>query len=297
LVAIFAWTFLYSFQYIYRLWLTPDYQHGFFVPIFCLFLLWQRRAMMTEIPAKGSWWGLAFFALWATVRLYGTYFNYTWLQHASLIPGVAAIVLFVGGWRAMHWAWPSILFMAFMIPLPGTLTDFLSQPLQKVGSILSVFAIQTLGIPAMRADTVIQLRDMPLNVAEACSGIRMLMLFFALCVGAAFLMTKKPLWERLLIVASAIPIAIVANVVRLTLTAIFAEIVSKWPHLLLSAEAAKVWPAKFTETWAHDLPGLFMMPVGLLLLWIEWALLSKLFIEESADRAVAIRASHPGAHP
>jgi exosortase/archaeosortase family protein len=173
----------------------------------------------------------------------------------------------------------------------------------------------------MRAGNVIQLREMPLNVAEACSGIRMLMLFFAICVGGAFVMkNRKPTegvedffgsipvigpllalnianWERWVIMISSIPIAIVANVFRLTMTAIFAEIVGKWPNQLLSEEAAKLWPGNFTQTWAHDLPGLMMMPAGLILLWIEWTLLTKLFIEESSDRAAAIRGTARGLLP
>jgi exosortase/archaeosortase family protein len=129
----------------------------------------------------------------------------------------------------------------------------------------------------------------PLNVAEACSGIRMLMLFFALCVGASFLLTKKALWERIVIVISAIPIAVVANVLRLTLIAIFTKMILTWPNYLLSEKLLADWPNNVTETWAHDVPGLMMMPIGLILLWIEWILISKLFVEEPAERAASIR--------
>ncbi|MCC6126731.1 MAG: exosortase/archaeosortase family protein [Pirellulales bacterium] len=313
LAAVFIWTYTFTgkesvntLRYLWIQWFSPDYQHGFFVLPFCAFLLWSRREMMTEIPARGSWWGLAFFGLWAGMRLFGVYYNYAWFQHASIIPGVAAITLFVGGWQAFAWAWPSIVFMAFMIPLPGMATDFLSQPLQRIGSFCSAYLIQTFGIPAMRSGVVIQLRDMPLNVAEACSGIRMLMLFFALCVGGAFLMKKNPWWERLLIVASAIPIAVAANVVRLTLIALFSEMVSKWPSLLdlslwhtlkLNEIALPNWPADVTKTWVHNLPGLLMMPVGMVLLLLEWTLLSRLFIEEPADRTASIRGTTRGLLP
>jgi exosortase/archaeosortase family protein len=125
----------------------------------------------------------------------------------------------------------------------------------------------------------------------------MLMLFFALCVGGAFIMKKNPWWERLLIVGSAIPIAVVANITRLTLIAVFSEIVSKWPTYLLSTEQAAKWPGNVTETWAHDLPGLLMMPVGMILLWIEWMLFSKLFIKEPEDRIVGIRGMSRGLLP
>jgi exosortase len=301
LAAVFVWTYTFAakessntLRYLWSQWFTPDYQHGFFVLPFCAFLLWNRREMMTSIPARGSWWGLAFFGIWAGMRLFGVYENYAWFHHASLIPGVAAITLFVGGWQALAWAWPSIVFMAFMIPLPGMATDFLSQPLQRIGSMCSAYIIQTLGIPAMRSGVVIQLGDLPLNVAEACSGIRMLMLFFALCVGGAFLMKKSPLWERIVIVVSAIPIAVAANVIRLTLIAVFSQLVSSKPTFWLSAAQAAEWPKNLTTTWPHDVPGLLMMPVGMALLLLEWTLLSRLFIEEPADRTAAIRGTTRG---
>jgi exosortase len=292
--------------YLWHSWHTDDYQHGYFVLPFCAYLLWSRRDMMTEIPAQGSWWGLAFFAVWAGMRIFGVFLNLAWFQHASIIPGAAAIVLFVGGWQAILWAWPAIVFMVFMIPLPGMATDFLSQPLQSIGSRCSVFIIQTLGISAMRDGNAIKLSKMTqdLNVAEACSGIRMLMLFFALCVGASFLMTKKQWWERLLIVASAIPIAVAANVVRLTLIALFSQLVSTWPSLvnvfllnLLNDKSSPVWPDDVRFTWVHNLPGYLMMPIGMLFLWLEWTLYTKLFVEEPEDRNAGFRTVTRGLLP
>jgi exosortase len=293
-----------------RLWFIwrhdESYTYGFFVLPFCLYLLWYRRDMMKKIPAQGSWWGLAFFALWVGIRVYGVYFNYAWLPYASIVPCAAGITLFVGGWPALLWAWPALVFMAFMIPLPGAATALLSQPLQKIGSVCTVFTIQTLGIPSMRTENQIILSSLPepLNVAEVCSGLRMLMLSFTLCVGGAFLMTKKAWWERLLIVVSAIPIAIVANISRLTLTAIFCQMVTKWPGLadafplrLMNEKSDLVWPHDVTSYWVHNLPGLLMMPIGMILLLIEWTLFTKLFLEEPADRTMSVRGTTRGLLP
>jgi exosortase/archaeosortase family protein len=96
-------------------------------------------------------------------------------------------------------------------------------------------------------------------------------------------------WERWLIVLSSIPIAIAANVLRLSLIAIFTKMILTWPKILLSEAMIKDWPNNVTETWAHDVPGLMMMPIGLLLLWLEWAIISKLFIEEPITGTASIR--------
>jgi exosortase len=289
-----------TFVRLFWVWKSPDYQHGFLVIPFSIFLLWYRRDMMKSVPARGSWWGLAFFGIWAAMRLFSSHYNVVWLHEASLVPGIAGVVLFVGGWETFLWAWPSIVFLIFMIPLPGAATDFFSQPLQRLASASSAYALQTMGIPVTHSDVVINLRNMPLNVAEACSGIRMLMLFFALCTGAAFILKKNEWWERVGIVVSAIPIAVIANITRLTLIAMFCSAVSKWPYLLQlvhGEDAVAKWPSNLVGTWPHDLPGLLMMPIGMLLLFLEWVLYTKLFVEEPADKTVALRGATRGLLP
>jgi exosortase len=263
----------------------PDYVHGFFVPIFCLYLLWYRRDMLPSVPQRGSWWGLAFFGVWALVRWAGMYFHYTWFEPFSIVPCVAAITLFVGGWQIFLWAWPAILFLFFIVPLPGLLSSFLSNPLQRIGTHVSVFVIQTLGIPSLAQGNQIILREPPpLSVEEACSGIKMLMLFFTLCVGAAFLM-RKPIWERIVIVISAIPIAVISNVFRITLTAILSEMASQWPELISKDTAREAF---------HSFAGLLMMPIALLILWGEIALISKLMVQPVSDRTLVARETSRG---
>jgi exosortase len=273
---VFYWS---SIQKLGRVWWREeDYQHGFVVPIFAVVLLWLRRDMIVPFTGRGSWWGLAFLAIGAAGRWAAIYFNYDLLPEYSMIPFIAGIVLFVGGWQGFRWAWPSVLFLFFMLPLPGAVQDIARLQLQKLATMLSVFVIQTLGIPAVSEGVVINLTDKPLRVAEACSGLRMLSLFFAACVGAAFIV-RKPLWEKILLVASAVPIAIAANVVRIVLTAVLLEIGRQWPSLIDPERAEKL---------VHDGAGLLMPIVGLLLLWVELVVLSKLLIAPLPERHLVV---------
>jgi exosortase len=250
-----------------------------------LYLLWYRRDMLPTVPQKGSWWGLALFGIWAMVIWSGVYFNFTWFEPFSIVPCLAAVTLFIGGWQIFLWAWPSLAFLFFIVPLPGLLSSFLGDPLQRIGTHVSVFVIQTLGIAAQAEGNVIKLRDTPqLEVAAACSGIKMLMLFFTLCIGAAFIM-RKPIWERILIVVSAPPIAVIANVFRITLTAILFVIAEHMPWLMTRATAEKVY---------HDFAGLLMMPLALLILWGEMALINKLLVQPMTDRTLVVRETSRG---
>ncbi len=278
LLIAFAWFHWSSVRFLPRVWWhQEDYQHGFFVPLFCLFLLWLRRDMMPRSP-QGSWWGLPLFAVWALMRWVAIYFNYESLPELSLVPFVAGMTLFVGGWQGLLWAWPSIVFLIFMLPLPGVIQGIASRELQRMATFISCWVIQTLGIPAVAQGNVIQLTEKPLEVARACSGLRMMMLFFAICVAAAFL-SRQPLWERLLIVASAPPIAIIANVFRIVMTGVIFEVVGRWSSAI---------DVDQVEHMIHDWAGFLMMPVGLALLLAETWLLSKLLVAPPPDRPLMV---------
>ncbi len=244
-----------------RWWNDPDYLHGFLVPVFAGFLLWQRRAMLREGQFQGSYWGLAAVGLSAAMRWLSAYEFYDLLEPASLIPCLAGLVLFLGGWRALRWAGPSIAMLTFMIPLPGFLATFMSQPLQRIATIASTYLIQTLGIPAIADGNIISLGDSQIGVAEACNGLRSMMLFVAVCTGVALAM-KRPWIEKVIVVLGAAPIAVIANLIRITVTAVL--------HYLSHHDLA--------NTTYHDLAGWFMMPLAVVLLWIELAILRRIFV-------------------
>jgi exosortase len=245
-----------------RWWNEPDYVYGFLVPVFALVLLWLRRDRIQPWTGKGSWWGIPFLALCAAMRWASTYFGFELTDPLSIVPCLAGIVLLIGGRQALGWAWPSIVFLVFAIPLPGFLAGLLSHPLQRIGTIVSTYTVQTLGIFAVADGNVIKLKDAEVGVVEACSGLRMLMLFITVSVGAAFLM-RRSVMEKTLVVLSAVPIAVVANVARITVTCLLHEIAS--PEL-----AGAVF---------HDLAGWFMMPLAVVLLWAEMALVARLIVK------------------
>jgi exosortase len=276
LLVVFGWTYRDAAIYFLKTWWhQAEYGHGFFVPIFSLFLLWHRRSMVTPFPTNWSWWALPMFALSALIRWATVYFNYS-IDHYSLFPLFVGLALLVGGWRGLHWAWQSIVFLIFMVPLPGFLAIALGHPLQVIATKGSIYVVQTLGIAAVAQGTVIQLAADKLDVQEACSGISMLMLFFAVCVGWAFLLDKTPLWERLLIVVSAIPIAIISNVARIAVAAILVEWVGTWAEHLF-----------------HDKAGWVMMILAMGLLWAEMTLISKLLLAPPSE-APLILVDTPG---
>jgi exosortase len=263
-VGSILWAYWTTLTSMARKWsIDPQYSHGYLVPLFSVALLWLRRPQLNTQLLRSSWWGIVFIAAAIGLRLGAVHFYLEWFDALSLLPMLVGGCLLAGGWHAVRWAWPSILFLFFMCPLPFRLEVALQSPLRSVGTVSSVYVMQTLGMPAFAEGNVIALGDVRIGVAEACSGLRMLMIFFALTTAVA-IVSSRPLWERLVIWVSAVPIAIVTNIVRITVTG--------------SLYAMDL--AKLAELVFHDLAGWLMMPFALFLLWGEFWVLSHLIIDE-----------------
>jgi exosortase len=244
-----------------------QYSHGYLVPVFSLFLLWSSWPEPSEVAGGSRWWGLAFLTAGVAVRLLGTYFYVPWLDALSLLPCLAGAVVLLGGLKALSWSWPALGFLIFMVPLPYRVELLMSHPLRRVATVASTYSLQTLGFPALAEGNTILLDDYRLEVAEACNGLSMLVTFFALATAVAFVIRRG--WtEKVLVVLSAVPIAVVANVVRITATGVVQQLVG-------SREAGVVF---------HDWAGWLMMPLALALVGLELFVLSRLLIEEPSPR-------------
>jgi exosortase len=247
------------------------YSHGYLVPAFAAMLLWVRRATLFAAPAKPTWWGIVFIAAGALMQLCGARFYITWIAAVSIIPSLAGLALLLGGWQALRWAGPSIAFLFFMIPLPYRLELALGYPLQRIATLSSTYVLQTLGLPAVSEGNIILLNDFQIGVVEACNGLGMLFMFLAFAVGVALLIRNS--WvDKILIVLSAVPIAVAANVLRITATGLLHELAGP----------------RIADVVYHDLAGWLMMPIAVGALWAELFLLSRLFIETNAERPVPI---------
>jgi exosortase len=244
----------------------PRYAHGYFVPVFSLVLLWMRRGRLDGVKPSPSIWGLGLVGLGAAIELLGAYVSQGSVLGLALLPYLGGVTLLLGGWRVLEWAWPSIAFLAFMVPLPWRIENALGPPLQYVATRASTYLLQTLGFMAFDEGFVIQLNDARIGVVEACSGLSMLITFIALSTAAA-MVVNRPLLDRIVLVASAIPVALVANVLRITLTGIL--------HETVGGQAA--------DTFYHDLAGWLMMPLALLLYWLEIWILSRILVESKFE--------------
>lgn len=261
--AVLLWTYWQTLAVLATRWDSePTYSHCFLVPVFCGVLVWLRRDRLRDVTLAPNWLGVPLLLLGAGMRLAAARYYLEWFDGLSLIPCVAGLILLTGGLPLLKVVYPAVLFLGFMIPLPFRFETALGGPLQSVATIASTFGLQLFGYPAISEGNLILIREHTIGVAEACSGLRMLVVFFAVSSAAAICI-DKPLWERILVVLSAIPIAIVSNVIRIVATGVLFEVAGR--------ELAKLV--------FHDLAGWLMMLLAVALLRLELWILSGILID------------------
>ncbi len=250
-----------------RWWNDPNYSHGFFVPLFSLFFLWEKRADLLSATPRPSWLGLPLLLFGVMVKLATAFYHSLFLSSASMVLTILGAVLLIWGREVFRITVVPLLFLLLMLPLPLPLYERVALPLQRLAAVASTTLLQGAGVPALCEGNVIELPERSLQVEEACSGIRSLTGFIALGVAFAYL-ARRPMWERVAIAASTVPISVLMNVVRVLFTALLAY----WNL---------DWLAKGTP---HAATSLVLFGVAALILWGEYYVLSHLFVGERAER-------------
>jgi exosortase len=248
-------------------WSSDQYSHGFLVPVFAVLLIAMLREPFQRVTTSERWWGVAIVGCGLLLRMIAGYFHALTLDAVSIIPTLAGVFVIAGGWSAFRWSWAPVAFLIFMIPLNADLEHRFLDPLQRIATLASTFTLQTLGLDAFNTGSQIIIGGtLRLNVEEACSGLRMATIFLALSV-ALSMIVNRPWWTKAVIVLSGIPIAIIANVIRIVVTALLFRMLGP--------------DAEFPKHFFHGLAGWFMMPIALLIMYLEMLILDRLFIEDS----------------
>jgi exosortase len=199
-----------------------NYSHGFLIIPIALYFVWERRDKLQAAPLQPSWVGLVLIAGGIATLLAGLWGSELFFSRIALLPVLAGIVLFVLGWAHLKILLFPIAFLFLMIPIPAIIFNQIAFPLQMQASRFGEWAIATAGIPVLREGNVLILAHTTLEVAEACSGIRSLVSLITLGIVYGYFMDSRT-WVRVLIVVSAIPVAIIANGARVAGTGMAAH--------------------------------------------------------------------------
>jgi len=201
---------------------VDDYSHGFLVVPLALYFAWERRRELQRATLRPSWWGLIPLALGSLTLMIGRLGVELTAMRASFVLTLIGLQILLLGRDVFRILMFPMLFLFLMVPLPQSFVNVVAFPLQLIAADFAVGALHLLHIPALREGNIIHLAETQLFVAEACAGLRSLMALGTLAVVFAYFFRKNPI-ERVIIVASAIPIAIFVNAFRVALTGYLAH--------------------------------------------------------------------------
>ncbi len=273
IAALFLWLFWGTLHRLALVWWTkPDWSHGLLIPFFSIGVLYYIRDRWLGVPLRPSWWGLGIMAfsllmyLWATWWIKAIMFqDYSWWVM------LVGLVVALTGWRFFARVWFPIFFILFAIRIGGVIYNPISSKMQQIAAYCAALVMQLVGMQADLTGVVITIfthdhQQASLQVAEACSGMKILMAFMALGALIAYVV-RRPWWHRGTLLLATIPIAIIANVIR-----------------VVTMGTAHYWGRPdLVSGWKHTATGLLMLPEAFLLFLLLHWVLCKLVVEEDEE--------------
>ncbi|MFZ0760274.1 MAG: exosortase A [Candidatus Sulfotelmatobacter sp.] len=247
-------------------WSDPNFSHGFFVPLFAAFVIWQERSRLAALRLRPSWWGLLFLGFGLCVLIVGQLGAELFLSRVSLLIVLGGLLVLFLGWsffRAVLFPWA---FLFLMIPIPAIIFSQITFPLQLLASKVASAILAAVGVPVFREGNIINLSAMQLEVAEACSGIRSLMSLATLAIIYGYLMERN-VGVRVLLALASIPIAVGANSLRIVGTGLLVQ----------------YWDPEKAQGFFHEFSGWLIFVVSLIMLYLFHRIVRFFWPEEGVD--------------
>jgi exosortase len=229
----------------------PDDSHGFLVPLFSAFLLWDKRHALARTSVRPSWAGMSLILIGIATVFFGVYGAELFLSRISVLLILAGMVWTFFGLEMLREIRLPLAVLMLAIPFPEIIFNQITFPLQLFASKVASDLLPVLGVPVFREGNVIQLPVMKLEVAQACSGIRSLMSLFTLAVFYGYFLEKRTSGRWILALAS-IPIAVAANSLRIVGTGL----------------CVQYWDPSKAEGFFHEFSGWVMFVISLIFLYL-----------------------------
>lgn len=252
-VVLVLWSHWPTLCDLWEIWQTnQDYSVGQLVPLVAAYLVWSDRKALAAVPSRVCWWGLGLLVFAQFMRVTGVYFFFGSAERYSIVLTIAGLVLLLLGpamTRRLLWI---LAFLLLALPLSRRVHGAISSPLQNFATTSAVFGLEMIGFLVQRDGNTLRIGNTHLAVAEACNGLRMLTAFVVVAATLAFVVRRPP-WQKAFLVASSIPVAILANTVRLVVTGVLYELAG----------------SQTAERFFHDFAGITMMPIAVFALMGE----------------------------
>ena len=239
--------------------------HGLLVPLVALYFIWQKKDLLNLNDVTSSVWGAIILVFSLALYVLSFAGGIVFISRSMIVFSLIGLVLFtLGNTIFKIFAFP-LFFLIFMVPVPDSILNLVAFPLQLFATNISAFLIKTLSIPVYQEGNMLYFTRTQLEVAEACSGIRSIMALTMLSVIFGYLSNGD--WARKgIILASAIPIAIIANILRVSGTGILAHF----------------FGARVARGFMYEFSGLAVFVFGFVLLFLVYSMLNRGIVKEKS---------------
>lgn len=196
------------------LWISEDQAHGPIILGVALFFFWQQHRKINELPAVPAKAGWPVFVFGLLLYILGRSQDILLFEVGSQIPVLAGLLLILRGWAAVRILWFPLLFLIFMVPLPGSVVDALTLPMKTGVSWATEQVLYWLDYPISRSGVILQIGQYKLLVADACAGLHTLFTLEALGLLYLHVMRHESVVRNALLAITIIPISFTANTIR-----------------------------------------------------------------------------------
>jgi exosortase B len=196
-------------------WNDEQNAHGPFVLLVVVWLFYRHRAALSALPGKGKLWAGGILLLFGLLLfLIGRAVEVVYFEAFSQIPVVAGLLLVLFGWRGVGVMSFALLYMIFLVPLPGVVIDAATGPLKQLVSVIAENVLYHAGYPIARNGVVLTIGQYQMLVADACSGLNSMYSLSAMGLLFLYIIGTDGWVRKALLLASILPIAFVANILR-----------------------------------------------------------------------------------
>jgi exosortase len=268
LLTSFMTLFGHTIAEMIRDWSVNDnYSHGFLIPIIAAYMIWQKKEQLSQLCTKPSNIGLLVIIFGMCIFIIGKIGAELFITRTAIVITVIGLCIYFFGTRISMAVFVPLIYLMFMIPLPAIIWNKIAFPLQLLAAKLAMHCVQFIGIPLLREGNILHLPNTTLEVVDACSGLRSLTSLLALSAAFAYIANTSTISKWLLFV-SAVPIAILVNVIRLTVTALLAK---------------NIGPGA-AEGFLHNLSGLLIFILSLIIIYGLYLIVRKIEMRYRPNR-------------
>jgi len=223
LLTLWAAAFYPVYPELFSTWLNhPNNSHGILVPFISLYFFWEKRSRLSQAAPGSSIWGLIILIISMAFYIISLAGAVAFIARLMIVSSLAGLILFAAGKKIFKSVMFPVLYLFFMVPVPDSIISQVALPLQFFATTISAVIIKAMSIPVFQEGNMLYFAQTQLEVAEACSGIRSIASLTMLSVLFAYF-SKPGKGKKVLLVASAVPIALLANIIRVTGTGILAH--------------------------------------------------------------------------